>query len=800
MRKLQYFWFAIFTLLTTTAIAQNTAAEKKIKIDFGWKFKLGDYPHASEENFDDSAWRELDLPHDWSVEGNFDSKHAMGNDGGYLPAGIGWYRKVLQITSSQMKEKLSLYFEGVYMNAEVFINGTSLGLRPYGFSSFFHDISPYVKEGKNVVAVRVDNSQQKNCRWYTGSGIYRHVWLITENPIHAAQWGTVITTPEVDSKKALVNVQVNVQNETNSPQQIKLEINILDKKNKNTAASSIIVEVQANGNKDVAQNIFLKAPYLWAVESPDLYRAVIKIYQKNNVIDQSQISFGIRKIEYNAQKGFVLNGVQLKLNGGCVHHDNGPLGAAAYDQAEIKKAVLLKKAGFNAVRTSHNAPSEAFLQACDSIGLMVIDESFDGWREEKNTYDYSIYFDKWWKKDIEALVLRDRNHPCIIMWSIGNEIIERKTLEAVQTAHKLANHVRKLDPGRPVTSAMTTWDNDWEVFDPLFAMHDIGGYNYQMHRAASDHERVPSRIILQTESYPRDAFNNWKAVNDNPYIIGDFVWTAMDYLGESGIGRYYYKGDVKGEHYERDLFPWHGAYCGDIDLIGMRKPISYYREMLYSSKKMLYLAVKEPNNYYGEIQETLWSVWPTWESWKWPGYEGKMIDVEIYSTYPSVRLYHDGKLVGEKATTRKEEFKAVFQIPYNAGELKAAAIVNGSEVQSQILKTAGKTALITLTPDRTVLKADGHDLAYVNIELTDLEGVREPNAENLLSFEIEGAGTIVGLANANLKDTEPYVSNKRKAWKGQALVIIKSKKEKGSIILKVKSPDLKDSSLNLRVE
>ncbi|HEX8017235.1 MAG TPA: beta-galactosidase, partial [Flavobacterium sp.] len=320
MRTLQYFWAAIFALVSTTIVAQNNISEKKSKIDFGWKFKLGDYPLASEQNFDDSMWRELDLPHDWSVEGNFDAKHPMGNDGGYLPAGIGWYRKVLNVASSQMNKKLSLYFEGVYMNAEVFINGTSLGIRPYGFSSFFHDISPYVKEGKNVVAVRVDNSQQKNCRWYTGSGIYRHVWLITENSIHATQWGTIITTPQVDAKQALVNVHVNVQNETNSSEQVIVEINILDKKNKITGKSSLMVDIQANNSKDIIENIIVKSPYLWAVESPNLYRAVIKIFQKNNLLDQSNISFGVRKIEYSAAKGFILNDNKLKLNGGCVHH------------------------------------------------------------------------------------------------------------------------------------------------------------------------------------------------------------------------------------------------------------------------------------------------------------------------------------------------------------------------------------------------------------------------------------------------------------------------------------------------
>ena len=799
MNKITCLLLVVFASLHLSLVAQTTTTnDRKTTLDFGWKFKLGDYPGAAEANFNDADWRNLDLPHDWSIEGKFDAKHPMGNDGGYLPAGIGWYRKVLDVPEAQKDKKLSLYFEGVYMNAEVFINGVSLGIRPYGFSSFFYDITPHLRVGqKNIIAVKVDNSQQKNCRWYSGSGIYRHVWLITTNQVHAEQWGTAITTPEVSTKEAKVNVSVNILNESNVPQSVLVAVTLLDAKNKKVGNAEVSVAIPANAANKVVREITVKTPGLWSPENPNLYRAEIKISGKNTILDKIEIPFGIRKIEYSAEKGFVLNGKVIKLSGGCVHHDNGALGAAAYDRAEYKKVELLKSAGFNAVRTSHNPPSETFLHACDALGLLVIDETFDGWREEKNTYDYSIYFDKWWKKDTEAMVLRDRNHPSIAIWSIGNEIIERKTLEAVKSAHKQATLIRKIDPTRPVTSAMAAWDNDWEIFDPLFAMHDIGGYNYLMHHAEADHERVPSRVILQTESYPRDAFSNWKAVNDHPYIIGDFVWTAMDYLGESGIGRYYYTGEPVGEHYQLDLYPWHGAYCGDIDFIGERKPISHYREILYSSSKKLYMAVKEPNNYYGEIKETLWSVWPTWESWNWPGHEGKNIDVEVYSTYPSVRLYRDGKLVGEKATTRAEEFKAVFPLQYQPGELKAVGVLNGKEVAPQILKSAGKTALIELSADKTVLQANGQDLSYIRVNLTDKDGITDPNADNLINFEIEGAGTIVAVSNANLKDTDPYVSKERKAWKGEALVIIKSNREKGKILLKAKSAGLQDAAVEL---
>ena len=374
------------------------------------------------------------------------------------------------------------------------------------------------------------------------------------------------------------------------------------------------------------------------------------------------------------------------------------MGAAAFDRAEYRKVELLKAAGFNAVRTAHNPPSEAFLQACDELGLLVIDEAFDGWKAKKTPYDYGLYFDKWWKKDLRAMVLRDRNHPSVIIWSIGNEVIERKEPEAVEIAHMMAQEIKKLDTIRPVTSAMTTWDNEWEIFDPLMEAHDVCGYNYQLHRAPSDHKRVPSRIIVNTESYPANAFNIWKLVNKNDYILGDFVWTAMDYLGESGIGAWYYPEENADEHWQSDRYPWHGAYCGDIDLTGWRKPISHYRSLLYNDNEKLYLAVKEPNPENGRIKTTAWAVWPTWESWTWPGFEGKDIEVEVYSKYPKVRLYLNNKLIGEQATTVKQQFKATFSVPYSPGRLKAVGVRNGKEIESLVLQTSGNPAKLSSLP------------------------------------------------------------------------------------------------------
>jgi beta-galactosidase len=790
---------AIVTVLSfSPGIKAQEKFQRKQLFDFDWKFFLGDAPAANANNFNDKNWREIDLPHDWSIEGKIDSENTMGNDGGYFPAGVGWYRKTFEVSEPWKGKLVSIYFEGVYMNSEVFVNGKSLGIHPYGYTSFSYDITPYLLYGrKNVLSVKVDNSKQKNCRWYSGSGIYRHVWVILTDLVHVAQWGVTITTPDVSPEKATVQIKTKLKNETDLPQRIRLTTQLSTANKKNAGGNQLERELPANSEKEIEQTIQILKPLVWTPETPNLYLAHVQIKDSKKVIDNTQTTFGIRSTKFSIENGFQLNGKTIKLNGGCVHHDNGCLGAAAFDRAEERRVELLKAAGFNAIRTSHNPPSEAFLDACDRLGMLVIDESFDGWKEKKTDFDYAMYFDAWWQRDIVSMVQRDRNHPSIIMWSIGNEIIERKKPEAVKTAKMLTECVHKNDPTRPVTSAMTTWDMAWDMFDPLFAVQDIGGYNYQLHRAPKDHERVPSRIIVQTESYPRDAFANWKMVQSHNYILGDFVWTALDYLGESGIGRWYYPGDSPGEHWEVKLYPWHGAYCGDIDLTGWRKPISHYRNLLYNSTEKLYMAVREPNPDSGKIKPTIWAVWPTWENWTWPGYEGKDLQVEVYSKYPKVRLYLNKKLVGEQATTEEQQFKTLFTLPYAAGELKAVGVMDNKETETTILQTSHPAAKIKLMADRTKISANGQDLSFVSIEVTDIHGIVQPNAENRLQFNIEGPGTIAGVDNANIKDLDSYIGTKRNAWHGRALVVLRSAKRAGSIKLTVSSPGLIDETVQI---
>lgn len=775
----------VFIIGTTNA---QKVMNRHLTFDNNWKFSLGYHPEASSPTFDDSNWRQLDLPHDWSIEGKMEKANPMGGAGGYFPAGEGWYRKTFDAPAAWQGKCITLCFDGVYMNAEVFLNGQSLGMHPYGYTAFNMDLTGKLQIGKsNILAVKVDNSKQVNCRWYSGSGIYRHVALTVTEPVHLKQWNTFITTPEVSTEKATVNVRTVLKNETDKEQVVVLRT-ILKGIQANLEAI-----LPANGEKEVTQLLSLSKPNLWSPENPFLYPVQVQIRQGKAVIDEETFQIGVRSLKYSAEKGFELNGKTIKINGGCVHHDNGCLGAAAYDRAEERRVELLKAGGFNTVRTSHNPPSVAFLDACDRLGMMVIDESFDGWRTAKNPFDYAVILSEWWQRDLESMVLRDRNHPSIIMWSIGNEIYERTDPSALETTKLFAGCIRNMDPTRPITSAMTTWSQGWEVFDPMMTAHDVCGYNYQLHRAPADHQRVPSRIILQTESYPKEAFLNWDAVQKQDYVIGDVVWTALDYLGESAIGRNVYPGDQKGEHYERDFFPWHGAYCGDIDLLGWRKPISHYRNLLWNGTEKLYMAVREPVPGNGKISETLWSVYPTWESWTWPGFEHKDVQVEVYSKYPSVRLYLNDKLIGEMQTARAQEFKATFTLPYQAGTLKAVGVSNSNEMESQSLKTAGNANRIQLKADRTKLKANGQDLSFVIVELVDQNGILQPNADAALQFSVEGPGVIAGVDNGQLNNTESYNDHTRKAWHGRAMVVVKSTHEAGVIKLITRSPGLPDA-------
>lgn len=784
-----------FCLLSAvSAMAQSARIEQDLNAN--WRFSLQDNVEAKNVSFDDKSWSNISVPHDWSIDSNFTKEAAMGNEGGYLPAGTGWYRKQLNMPKEWEGKVVKLMFDGVYQDYKVYVNGDSVGAHFYGYTPFVVDITKQLKVGNNVIALRVDNSKQKNCRWYSGSGIYRKVQLIVSNPVHIEPWGMAVTTPKVDKAQATINIQTEIKNEGNETKTIMVRSFIPELKNILYGLEP--VKLEPGESKIVSSQLVINEPKLWSCDTPNLYEAKVEIKemldskQLGAVLDSKTETFGIRTIEYDAQNGLRINGEQTLIYGGCAHHDNGILGAATYRNAEYRKAKLMKEAGFNLVRTSHNPPSEDFLCACDELGLMVIDEAFDGWVVQKNPHDYHLRFKEESSDDVAAMVLRDRNHPSIISWSIGNEIIERKQIASVTTAQRLKNAILKHDQTRPVTEALCAWDPEWEIYDPHAAVLDITGFNYMMHKAKSDHERVPERVMWQTESYPRDAFSNWEMVNDNPYVIGDIVWTAIDYLGESGIGRFFYEGETDGEPWMKLQFPWHGAYCGDIDLVGWRKPISHYREMLYCPERAkLYMAVKEPDGYFGKVKETMWSVWPTWECWNWKGHEGKNIDVEVYSSYPKVRLYLNDKLIGERPTTRAEQFKATFGIPYQVGTLKAVGVdAQGNEVESRTLSTSGEVADVRFTTDGQ-LKPGEQDVCFVNVELIDKDGIRVQDADQELRFEVKGNATLIASGSADLKDTVAYTSNVHKTYKGMAMAVVRSNGKGGKATLTVTGKGIK---------
>ena len=759
-------------------------------LDKGWNFSLT--PDSASKVGPVS--KTVDLPHDWSIEFPFDRNAPSGNDGGYVLTGKGTYRKNIDLTAGQLdNSRFSLLFEGVYERWTLRVNGQTVGFRPYGYSSVIYNITPYLHPGENTIEVEVDNSHQKNCRWYTGSGIYRHVRLIRTSETAVAPWSLFITTPVVSDAKAQVAFSFDVDGFRDGSD-VKADVCILSPSGEEIAQAHVPVM-----SSEVSGVVDIPSPLLWSPDSPSLYKMVVRLSDGVKDLDEVTENFGIRTVTYSAEDGFRLNGKPIVLNGACAHHDNGMLGAASFDAAEARKVRLLKEGGFNAVRTSHNPPSPAFLDECDRQGLLVIDEAFDGWRDAKNANDYHVWIDEWGVTDMGDLVRRDRNHPSVIAWSIGNEVIERKHIGVVSTARKLAGECRRLDPTRPVTEALCAWDSDWEIYDPHAEALDIVGYNYMIHKSATDHERCPDRVMWQTESYPRDAASNWHKVTENPYIIGDFVWTGLDYLGESGIGRFYYKGQTEGEHYQRDQWPWHGAYCGDIDITGWRKPISHYRSMLYNPDgEKLYMAVREPNGYYGEIKETLWSVWPTWESWNWAGHEGQPIDVEVQSRYPKVRLYLDSLLIGEKPAGVANDCMAVFTLPYAPGILRATGIdENGNEVEEVAIATSGAPAALRLTPDKTVMSADGQDLVYVVAEVIDSEGRVVPDAAMPVEFSVSGNAVIKTAGSADLSDTSDYASSSAATWKGRAMVILKSTDKSGKVTLTAKSPRLKSSTVKL---
>jgi beta-galactosidase len=650
------------------------------------------------------------------------------------------------------------------------------------------------------------------------------VWLEVTNPVHVGNWGVFVATEKADAATATLTAQATIRNDSARAEKVAVQNEFVDPLGKTIGVIGVSeLDVPAKGENETAQTIAINNPALWSPETPRLCRLITHVAVAGKPVDETTTTFGIRKLTWSVADGFMINGKSYKLKGGCIHADNGVLGECAFDRAEERKIEILKAAGYNAIRTAHNPPSPAILAACDRLGMLVMDEDFDCWGLGKNKYDYSVYFKDWWQIDLTSMILRDRDHPSVVIWSIGNEIPGVFESNWAPYATKMAKLIRALDSTRPITNAINGWpvgdkpgprdaENRKNADNLVWGSEDIVGTNYRMKQHLKEHDQHPDRILISTESspplgIPADALSH-------PYVVGDFVWTAMEYLGESGLGRWFFEGDPT-EMMEAPTpkhpkpgpvsnqsdknYPWHGSPSGNIDLIGDRKPASYLWNINWDAGEKLYLAVRQPTG--GKhIIVTGWGWSPTWDSWTWPGLEGQPIDVEVYSRYPKVRLYLNDKLMGEHDVNDQGRFTTDFTVPYAPGALKAVGLRDGKEVESCEQSTVGGAAAIRLIPDLTSIAADGQGLSYVKVEVVDKDGKVQPNADQLITFQLTGPGTIAGLGNADLKDPAPYQGTQCHVFHGQALVVLRSSREAGALDLKAACDGLTPVEVQIKAQ
>ncbi len=754
--------------------------------DEGWKFYKGDVGGGQNTTFNDSNWANITLPHDWSIHNAFNQGSAAGSGGGYLDGGIGWYRKTFTVPSDYNGKKVFIEFDGAYMNSQVWINGNSLGTRPYGYISFEYDLTPYlVYGGSNVIAVRLNNNQPTS-RWYSGSGIYRHVWLTVLNQTHVDYCGMFVTTPSVSSSSATVNVSTKVVNQSGASQAVTLTTTILDA-NGNTLASntSSSANVSAGGNNTLNQNFTVSNPQLWSADSPYLYAAQTQVIIGGTVVDSYQSTFGIRYFNFDANNGFSLNGTSMKINGVCLHHDLGSLGAAVNYRAIERELQIMKEMGCNAIRTSHNPPDPELLEICDRLGFLVMEEAFDCWETGKVNNDYHLYFGSWAQTDIQAMVTRDRNHPAIIMWSIGNEISSPTTA----TATNLRNWVRAIDTTRPVTWGCFAGNMGNATEQAVASLLDVVGYNYFPYTYDSGHSGHPawkmfgsetssavrSRGIYKTPtnqniltgsdnqcssydnsvvSWGNSAESSYTEINRRGYMAGEFIWTGFDYIGEpTPYG-----------------WPAKSSYFGIVDTCGFPKDIYYFYQSKWTTKPMIHIL----------------------PHWNWSS--GTTVEVWAYSNCDTVELFLNGVSQGVK--TVGSSLHLVWKVPWASGTLQAKGTKGGTVVYDQVI-TAGSAAKVQLKPDRTSITADGRDLVYIEADITDANGVIVPTANNTVNFSVSGPGTIVGVDNGNAISLESYKGSSRSAFSGKCLVIVQATKTSGSIVITAGSSGLSSGSVTV---
>ena len=798
-----------------TTKARSAALRTRESFDFGWKFFKGDAAQAQQPDFNDQEWRDLDLPHDWSIEGPFAEKPGSATFA-HLPAGTGWYRKNFTVPASYRNQQVSIEFDGVYQHSEVWINGHYLGKRPYGYISFYYDITPHLNFGSgNVIAIRVDNSHQPNCRWYSGSGIYRHTWLLVTDKLHVAHWGTFVTCGKVSEKSAVVRIKTRVQNESKNDAKCVLKTVILDSNGRPVQTTETGGDIAGSGEFEFIEKVKIDKPVLWSPENPYLYTVRSTLDQQGKSTDIYDTVFGVRSIEFDTDKGFLLNGRQVKLHGVCLHHEAGALGAAVPERAWERRLEKLKAMGCNAVRTSHNPYAPEFMDLCDKLGLLVMDEMFDEWNEPKPQtpdYGYRIYFDEWAERDVTDFIRRDRNHPCVVIWSAGNEVVDQVVPAGVKTLKKLLDIFHREDPTRPVTVGC-----DRIVAEPkavpqeFLTLLDVVGYNYvdrwrdRYEKYYSlDRQAFPQRKFIGTENgslggirgdysylFPvepgTDMRRNknrwidfeqmWKFVSTYDYVAGDFMWTGIDYLGESN-------------------WPRKANTSGVIDTCGFEKDTWYFCQSQWTEKPVLHL----------------------FPHWTWPGKEGEFIPVLCYTNCDSMELFLNGKSLGIQSywfprygmRENYENFPArndiprttsdlhlTWTVPYQPGTLRAVGTRDGKIVITEEIATAGKPVKIGLAIDRKTIKADRRDIAHITVSVLDAQGLIVPEADNEISFGIQGEGRILGLDNGDPASHEDYHGSKRKAFHGLCLAIVQSTGKTGLIKLTATAPGLKSTGVEI---
>ncbi|WP_370479245.1 sugar-binding domain-containing protein [Tamlana flava] len=804
--------FGVFVCSQLTLMGQIGFGDAQ-KINDDWNFILQDNQDFQTPSYDDSKWETINVPHDWSVKGQLNPNLASAT--GYLPGGIGWYRKTLEIPTSKSGQKVYLYFEGVYNRSEVFINGKSLGKRPNGYISFAYDATSYVKYGQeNTVAVRVDHSKSADSRWYTGSGIYRNVWLVYSNPVHIAQWG-VYAYPEVQDNSGILNVEVDVVNESEKSASLIIINELFDSQGKPIERTSNNIQLLVNSSAKISTELKIDNPKLWSLETPNLYQLKTTILLDSDIVDETVIQTGFRKFTFNPNKGFALNDEWMKLKGVCLHHDAGVLGSAVPKEVWKSRLQTLKELGVNAIRTSHNPQAPDLYDLCDELGLLVLNEAYDEWEFPKRKWlegwnvgtpgfegSFDIFAD-WSEKDLEDFVRRDRNHLSVFAWSIGNEVdypndpyshpvldgggdtgfsqavyggYKKDAPDAMRLgdiAMRLVKAVKKYDNSRPVTAGLAgvAMSNETEYPGAL----DITGYNYTESKYKSDHEKYPNRVIYGSEN--RHDLEAWKAVTENEHIFGQFLWTGIDYLGESG------------------RWPSRGFYSGLVDLSGNIKPRGYFRKSLWSNKPMIYIGTYPIRN--RNRRRLLIDAWPVWS------YENNQtIRVVCYTNASKARLELNGKIVGEAKEYDKETGIMFWDIPFQSGLLEAIGLSdNGKELSRYTIETpkAAYALKAKIENDKKIISKN-RETILVRIEIVDEHGVLANLAENEITCRIEGPAKLLGLEAGNNQDMSDYTDNTQAAFRGKILAYIQARGDSGKVKVTFSSPYLKPVEINFETK